>query len=264
MWNSTIVVLAVLVVLLCASALGMVLQGALRERHKSRETADHIRLIISILVTFTAVLLGLLISNVKSSFDTFDSRLRGYVGDITELDMRLREYGEDAAPIRAKLRAYLAAAIADTWRNEPRPAGVYPMFQDTVSMEREPLGALLLDVDVAIRKLDPADHYHRRIADLLEARMTEALARRQLLIETVHETISWPLLVGMTAWLVIVFAVFGLISPRNAVVYVTIVLCALSFGSAIFFILEFDTPLDGLITVSSAPAREALRHLDAP
>ena len=34
MWNSAIVVLAVLIVLLCASALGMVLQGALRERRR--------------------------------------------------------------------------------------------------------------------------------------------------------------------------------------------------------------------------------------
>ncbi len=264
MWNSTIVVCAVLIVLLCASALGMALQGALGERHKSRETADHIRLIISILVTFTAVVLGLLISNVKTSFDTFDSRLRAYAGAITELDTRMREYGEDAAPIRTKLRTYLAAAIADTWQNESRPPGAYPTFQDAVGIERQPLGALLVGVDVAIRKLDPADHYHRRIADLLEARMTEALARRQLLIETVHDTISWPLLVAMTTWLVIVFAVFGVISPRNSVVYATILLCALSFASAIFFILEFDTPLDGLIYVSSEPARDALRHLDAP
>jgi hypothetical protein len=264
MWNSAVVVLAVLGVLLSASAVGMVLQGVLGERHRSRETADHIRLIISILVTFTAVLLGLLLSDVKASFDTFDSRLRGYVGDVTQLDTRLREYGEDAAPIRAKLRTYLAASIADTWPGESRPPGVYPTFQDTVSIEREPLGSLLLDVDVAIRRLDPSDHYHRRIADLLEARMTEILARRQLLIETLHDTITWPLLFGMTTWLVIVFAVFGLISPRNAVVYTTIVLCALAFGSAIFFILEFDTPLSGLITVSSEPARDALRHLDAP
>ena len=141
--KTSVVVLAVLIVLLCASAAGMVLQGALRERHKSRETADHIRLIISILVTFAAVLLGLLITNVKTSFDTFDGRLRGYVGDVTELDVRLREYGDDAAPIRAKLRTYLAAAIADTWRNEPPPAGVYPKFQHRVpSMEREPLGGI--------------------------------------------------------------------------------------------------------------------------
>jgi hypothetical protein len=73
----------------------MVLPGALGERRKNRETADHIRLIISILVRFTAVLLGLPLSNVKTSLGTFDSRLRGYVGEITELDMRLREYGAD-------------------------------------------------------------------------------------------------------------------------------------------------------------------------
>ncbi len=61
----------------------------------------------------------------------------------------------------------------------------------------------------------------------------------------------------------IVFAVFGVIAPRNVVVYVTIVLCALSFSSAIFFILELDTPVDGFIYVSSEPLRDALRHIDS-
>ena len=88
------------------------------------------------------------------------------------------------------------------------------------------------------------------------------MQQRRLAIETVHQTISWPLLVAMTLWLAIVFAVFGLTAPRNTVVYATIMLCALSFASAIFFILDFDRPLSGLIRVSSEPAREALRHLD--
>ncbi len=68
----------------------------------------------------------------------------------------------------------------------------------------------------------------------------------------------------MTAWLAVVFGVFGLTAPRNAVVYATIILCALSFASAIFFILDFDKPLTGIIRVSSEPARDALRHLDTP
>ena len=67
----------------------------------------------------------------------------------------------------------------------------------------------------------------------------------------------------MTGWLVIVFAVFGIIAPRNGVVYATILLCALSFSSAIFFILELDTPTDGFIYVSSEPLRDALQHFDA-
>jgi hypothetical protein len=121
-------VLGVFGALLCASVFGVNLQRKLAEHHKSRETGDHVRLIISILVTFTAVVLGLLISNVKSSYDQFDSRLRTFAADITELDVRLREYGDDAAPIRAKLRTYVAASIADTWRSEPAPSGVYPKF----------------------------------------------------------------------------------------------------------------------------------------
>jgi hypothetical protein len=93
--------------------------------------------------------------------------------------------------------------------------------------------------------------------------MSETMAQRRLLIETAHDTITWPLLAAMTAWLVIVFAVFGIIAPRNMVVYATIMLCALSFSSAIFFILELDTPTDGFIYVSSEPLRDALQHIDA-
>jgi uncharacterized BrkB/YihY/UPF0761 family membrane protein len=86
----TLTVSGVLGALLCASAFGVYLQRELAEQHRSRETGDHVRLIISILVTFTAVVLGLLISSVKSSYDQFGARLSAYASDITELDMRLR------------------------------------------------------------------------------------------------------------------------------------------------------------------------------
>src|SRR5271169_3440424 len=118
----------ILVVALASSAIGFLLQTALREHHRSRETTDSVRLVISILVTFTALVLGLLTSTVKSSFDLFDARLRGYASDIIQLDQRLREYGDAADAIRAELRTYVAAAIADTWRDEPRPPGAYPTF----------------------------------------------------------------------------------------------------------------------------------------
>jgi hypothetical protein len=259
------VLLTVPVALVGASVVGMLLHRRLDERQKSRETVEHVRLVISILVTFTALVLGLLLSNAKASYDAFDGRLRVLAGSITELDQRLRQYGDETAPIRANLRAYLAAAIADTWRDEPRPDGVYPVYPDAPdSVERAPLGNLLIEVDTAIRKLEPTDPFHAGLANLLEAKTTELLQQRRLAIETVHQTISWPLLVAMTLWLAIVFTVFGLTAPRNAVVYATIMLCALSFASAIFFILDFDRPLSGLIRVSSEPAREALRRLDAP
>jgi hypothetical protein len=205
---------------------------------------------------------------VKSSYDQFESRLNAFAGDITELDVRLREYGEDAAPIRAKLRTYLAAAIADTWRDEPAPPGAYPRFAASPTaasptLERRQLGDMLIDADMAIGKLDPPDLFRKRLVTQIENQMSATMTQRRLVLGTSRDTISWSLLVAMTAWLVIVFAVFGLIAPRNVVVYATILLCALSFSSAIFFILELDTPIDGFIYVSSEPLREALRHIDA-
>jgi len=52
-------VIGVFGALLCASAVGVALQRKVAEQHKSKETGDHVRLIISMLVTFTAVVLGL-------------------------------------------------------------------------------------------------------------------------------------------------------------------------------------------------------------
>jgi hypothetical protein len=258
-WTASVV----LVLVLASSAVGLFLQTALRERHRGRETTDAVRIVISILVTFTALVLSLVTSSVKSSYDQFDSRLRGYASDVTQLDQRMREYGDAADPIRAALRTYVAAAIADTWREEPRPAGVYPIFTDPPSYERQPLGTLLLELDIAIRRLGPADDFHGKLADILASRMTEILQQRWLLVVTPQDTISSPLLILMTSWLVMIFGVFGLISPRNLVVYATILMCALSLSSAVYLILDLDKPLDGVIRVSSAPMRDALRHIDA-
>ena len=69
-------VLIIFVLLLCASGLGMYLHDRLGEHHRTNETKDHVRLIVSILVTFTALVLSLMLSEVKGTFDTFDARLR--------------------------------------------------------------------------------------------------------------------------------------------------------------------------------------------
>jgi len=83
--------------LLVSCAIGLSLQARLAERHRSRETIDAIRLVISILVTFTALVLGLLTSSVKTAFDDFSGRLRGYGAEIIQMDERMREYGAAAA-----------------------------------------------------------------------------------------------------------------------------------------------------------------------
>jgi Protein of unknown function (DUF4239) len=257
-------VLVIFVLLLSASGIGMALRPRLRDKHRASDTVDHVRLVVSILVTLTALVLSLVLTNVKASFDAFDSRLRAFAGDLSNVDMHLQEYGDEAKPIRAMLREYVAAAIADSWRDEPPPSGVYPRFSKPGGVERRELGALLIKLDVAIHRLDPPDGFHQRLAQSLSNQIDDALAARRQVIETAHDTITWPLMAAICVWLAVVFGVFGLLAPRNAVVHWTIVICALCVASAIFLIDDFDSPFNGLLHVSSEAMGDTLSHIDAP
>jgi len=102
---------------------GLVGQRFLREQHRSRESVDSIRVVITLLVTFAALVLGLVISSAQNRLGTLQSGLRGLSSQITELDQRLREYGPTVDPLRADLILYTKAAIADTWPEESAPPG---------------------------------------------------------------------------------------------------------------------------------------------
>jgi hypothetical protein len=158
----------------------------------------------------------------------------------------------------------VAAAIADSWRNEPAPSGDFPRFDGQPGVERPELGALLIQADAAIHRLDPPDHFRQRLTDSLSNQIDEALRARRQLLETAHDTIAWPLMAAMCAWLAVVFGVFGLLSPRNAVVYLSIVVCAICVASAIFLIDDFDSPIDGLLSAPSDSMRATLARMDAP
>ena len=258
-WSALIVLL-----LLCASAAaGFWVRPLIPEAHRSAESAALIRLIVGMLVTFAAIVLGLLTTSVKDAFDAADHHRGQYAAQLTELDGCLRNYGPDAGPIRRQLRDYTAGVIASTWPSEPLPAGVDR--PDTAGMpivgESQALGRILDSVDLDIRRLQPADAFHTRLAADCAAYFGEAVKRRWVLIEEAHGSISQPFLRVLVFWLMVVFASFGLFAPRNGMVLVAVTLCAVCLTSAIFVILDMDLPYGGLFSISSQPMRDALAHM---
>jgi hypothetical protein len=219
-------------------------------------------MVVSVLLILTALLFSSVIFDVKGSFETLDGQLRGLTADTAQLDMLLRDYGGDALPIRAKLRAYLATEIVATWPDEARPPDVDPTFQDNAGIARTPPAKALAEVDSAIGKLEPTDPTRRQLAALLKSKMSETLNQRRLVIDADHDQISWPLLAGAIAWLSIVFGGLGFLAPRKFAAQTAVVFGALTYASAIYLIIDFDKPFDGAIRVSSAPARDMLRSLD--
>ena len=98
---------------------------------------------ITLLVTFTAIVLGLLTTSVKAGFDAAYSARGDDAAQLAQLDRCLREYGPETAPIRQQLRGYVAAVIASTWPDEPRPVGL--KFPDPSTMPRLGESPLLSD-----------------------------------------------------------------------------------------------------------------------
>ena len=103
--------------------LGLTIQGVLSEHHRRRETTETVRIVVAMLVTFTSLVLGLLTTSVKSSFDKVDSDIRGFATEVIQLDQSLRMYGDDTGPAREQLRTYITAVISSTWTGEPSPQG---------------------------------------------------------------------------------------------------------------------------------------------
>jgi CHASE3 domain sensor protein len=259
--------LVFLVVMMASFWAGLGVQRFLRDHHRSRDTVDSIRVVITLLVTFAALVLGLLISSTQERFSSLEAGLRGLSIDIVELDRRLREYGPAADPIRADMILYTKAAIADTWPLEPRPPGDYPVNPVALapgSAETISLSVVLNRVDLALQSLAPEGPLHRALAADLQRRMAELLEQRLTLIEKARSAISWPFLSVLLFWLVVIFVIVGLSSSENWLVITVMILAALSLASSVLLALELDTPLAGYVTISSAPLRDALLRLTEP
>jgi hypothetical protein len=256
----------VFAVLLVCSGVGWVVRPLLSERHRSRETVELVQVVVTMLVTFAALVLGLQTNSVKANFDQISGELKVYAAELIQLDLALREYGADTLTIRDELKSYTASAIATTWTDEFPPSGDYylkrtPSGPTDSPTESTYLGSVLIHIQDEIRALQPQDASHQKFqADCLR-HIDQVIERRWRLIEAGGSSLSMPFYVVLIFWLGIIFAAFGLSAPRNALSYVTISFAALSIASVMFVMLDLDTPFGGIFIVSSQSMRSALEHM---
>lgn len=253
-----------LFVLLCSSAaVGFFANSRLSEKHRSPDSIALVQLAITLLVTFTAIVLGLLTTSVKSGFDVAYNARGAYAGQLAQIDRCLRDYGPETRSMREQLRSYVAAVIASTWPSETPPVGV--TYPDTSKMpatgESSVLAALIDDVGFEIRSLQPADALHRNLMAACSEEYMELTRRRWSVIEGVRGSISTPFYWIQVFWLVILFGSFGLRAPPNTMSVIVIALCAISVTVAVFVILDMDLPYGGLFGIPSTSMRNALEDM---
>lgn len=253
--------------LLCAAAaLGYFVKTHLPERHRSRDSFELVPISINLLVTFTAIVLGLLTNSVKNGFDVAYADRGANAAALAQLDRCLRDYGPETLPMREDLRAYVAAVIASTWPDEKPPEGV--KYPETAGMpltgESHALEAIIDDVGSRLRRLAPSDLVHERVEAACLQQFADLEESRWKVIEQSRASISPPFYWVLVLWLSILFACIGLTAPRGPVTVITVALSALSIAAALFVIQDMDIPYGGLFGIPSGSMRAALADMTAP
>jgi AcrR family transcriptional regulator len=168
------------------------------------------------------------------------------------LDRVLGQYGSDTKEIRALMRREYAESVEQIFSPDQseRLKATAPQRADPVE-----------EVESRIWQLVPSNEAQRGLQSRA-LRIGGELARTHwLLIERAGSSISVPFLAVLVSWLAAIFAAFGLLAPRNATAITALFIGALSVSTAIFLIEALDRPLEGLLSMSSAPMRNALQHL---
>src|SRR5215469_8251092 len=113
--NISFTSIIVLAVLLAALAVGRWIRRLLPEHHLSGESKDTVKLAMGLVGTMTALVLGLLVSSAKSSYDTTRGEVLQMAAKVALIDRIFVLYGAEAADARAQFREVIEGAIRQIW-----------------------------------------------------------------------------------------------------------------------------------------------------
>jgi hypothetical protein len=239
--------------MLGGTLLGMVLRTRLPKHHLSDESKDAIKVATGLIATLTALVLGLLIASAKANYDTLNSELGLMSAKIMQLDAALADYGPESREARDFLRSSVTSALRRLW---PEERGTVE-----IAVIGEP-SRMFRDLRKKLIQLSPGNDEQRSLRSRAMQVSIEIADTRWLLVQHAGKS-ALPHLASslLIFWLTFLFFSFGLFAPRNAMVIIVFVICALSATGSLLLIMELDQPYQGLIKLSSQPVREALSHL---
>lgn len=252
--NSLAIAATVLACVFGGALAGLFLGRRLPHDHLGEDAKDIVKLGIGVIATMAALVLGLLISSAKSTFDKMSDEVTLTAAKVIQLDRALARYGPETKAIRSSLR-----------RNYQTVVDALVSGEGSQLDELRASGAngAIEEVETAIRTLVPRSDPQRELRAQALTVAEDAGANRWLLLLQQHHSFSTPLVAVLVSWLTLIFVGFGLFSPRNGTIVAVLFLCALSVSSALFLIVEMDDPFGGMVRLSEVPMRRALSVLSS-
>ena len=244
--HPTIIALTTLACVAAGAWSGNRIRAKLPPDHLDKDAVELVKLLSRLISTLVAMVLGLLVGSTKGTYDAANDAVDRAAAQFVAIDRHLKLYGDAAEPLREGLRRDLAAAI------------------DRGCVLSDP-GLIdgLEGLHAAILTLSPDRGDDARLAVREEARtLTNGLLQSQWVLDQQAEHgLPTSFVVGLVAWLMALFAGFGLLSPPTPTAAACILVGAASIAGAVFLILELGHPFHGLIRASDAPFADALASM---
>jgi hypothetical protein len=247
--NPMMVALICLGFILAGTFVGTLLRSHLPEHHLSKESESVVKLGVGLIATLSALVLGLLISSAKSTYDAKASEVNQITANIIMIDQLLSEYGPEVRPAREKLRSSVQGMVQKMWDEGNEKSGKSSGFTPT---------AASVETWRLVHSLPTQTEMQRGLSSQITEAAKSLSQLRLLLFAQSGRSIPTPFLVILVFWLAIIFASFSLFGPMNTTVLAFTFLFALSAAGAIFLIYELDSPFTGIIQISRTAMLDAL------
>ncbi|APH59057.1 bestrophin-like domain [Granulibacter bethesdensis] len=234
------------VVLLGAYRAGLWLRIRLPPHHRNSETSAVVHAVIGMLVTFGAIVLGLMVTSGKEAYDSLSRSVNEEAIQIVQFNRLLIEYRTDIADAQTLLKEFTAHCIYDF--NDPAPKA-------TAQAKR------LMQMEAIVRDWTPKTIEKKRLQFELEERLSPLNRVHWQIISQSTSSISKPFYITLILWMLASFFIYGLNADFSIFISVALIVSAISICVALFVVMEMATPLGGVVAVSDAPFRYALQQI---
>jgi len=232
---------------------GLYLQKLLPEPHTSDRSRDMIGAMVGLISLLLALVLGTLVGSAYSFYSTQKAEMETFAARAVQLNLALIEFGPETAPARARMKQTLEGIHLMVWGEK---GGLTPE-QLSVS---EPLPHLQ-ELDEYLASLDPKTPAQRQFAAAAAGDAAAIEQTRLLVSMQLASSISWPLVVIVVSWALILFCGYGLLSRINATTLTALAFGGFAVGSALFLILELSQPFSGVFRIPSGAYDQMLASL---
>ena len=229
---------------------GMAVRRAIPTDYLGSGEKEVARLVTGLMTTMAAIVLGMLVSSAKASYDARTNEIAEISSEVVTIDRMLSKYGDETTEMRAQLRLLVEAGINRIWpAQSPVQAELKPRDEAEVLVDELRLLAPKSDAQAQVKA--------QILGMVVELRKTQWL----LFLKSKQSALPIPLLLVVVSWLALIYLSFGLFTPPSPTIVVTFVFGALAVSGAVLIILELYTPFRGVLRISSDPILEALSQM---